>query len=70
MTNPKAITARCDWGVPLGWAKARGPEWEDDLRRWLSHVRAEGLTQIVVTPQPYGVDLSALRPGDKWEDAA
>lgn len=61
--------SRCDWGVPLGWARVY-PDWENRLREWLRDVRAAGLTQIVVVPREHEVDLSALRPGDIWEDAA
>lgn len=62
-------TVRCDWGVPLSWARAY-PEWPTSLRRWLRQVRDIGLTQIVVIPREHEVDLVAMRPGDRYEDIA
>lgn len=62
-------TVRVEWGVPVSWA-ANYPQWPESVRQWLREVRAAGLTQIVVTPRQHGVDLSALRPGEKWEEWA
>ncbi len=67
LTQIKA--SRIDWGVPLSWARAY-PQWEECVRDFCRKARAEGLTQIVVTPREHEVDLTALPLGTKWEDAA
>lgn len=68
-----------DWGVPLRWA-ASYPQWEDAVRRFVREARANGLTKFVVREDRItllsgavldrGVDITALPPGERWEDAA
>lgn len=64
-----AETVRCDWGVPVGWARSY-PAWPQAVREWLANVRARGLTVITVRPRQHGVDLIATRPGDEVGDYA
>jgi hypothetical protein len=64
-----AETVRCDWGVPLSWARAY-PAWPQAVREWVANVRRDGLTVITVRPGPHGVDLIATRPGEPVGDYA